>query len=77
PTFRLEQRRPSGRDVLKVKGLEKSYGSNRVLPGVDLEVRRGDRLAIIGPNGIGKSTLLKIIVGEVEADAGAIDWGHE
>ncbi|MGK7311619.1 MAG: ribosomal protection-like ABC-F family protein [Candidatus Longimicrobiales bacterium M2_2A_002] len=77
PTFRLEQRRPSGRDVLKVKGLEKSYGANRVLPGVDLEVRRGDRLAIIGPNGIGKSTLLKIIVEEVEADAGSIDWGHE
>ncbi|MFO7892808.1 MAG: ABC-F family ATP-binding cassette domain-containing protein [Longimicrobiales bacterium] len=77
PTFRLEQRRPSGRDVLEVKEIEKSYGENTVLPGVSLEARRGDRLAIIGPNGIGKSTLLKIIVGETEPDAGAIEWGHE
>ncbi len=77
PTFRFEQRRPSGRDVLKVKGIEKSYGENAVLPGVSMEVRRGDRLAIIGPNGIGKSTLLKIIVDEIGADAGTIDWGHE
>lgn len=77
PTFRFEQRRPSGRDVLKVKGIEKAYGENTVLPGVSLEVRRGDRLAIIGPNGIGKSTLLKILVDEIDADAGAIEWGHE
>jgi ATPase subunit of ABC transporter with duplicated ATPase domains len=77
PTFRLEQRRPSGREVVSLKGIEKSYGENRVLPGVSLEVVRGDRLAIIGPNGIGKSTLLKIIVGAETADAGAIAWGHE
>ena len=77
PTFRLAPRRQSGRDVLTVKGIEKSYGENRVLPGLSLEVRRGDRLAIIGPNGIGKSTLLKIIVGEVAADAGTVEWGYE
>ncbi len=77
PTFRFHQQRPSGRDVLRVKGIRKSYGQNLVLPGVSLEVRRGDRLAIIGPNGIGKSTLLKIIVGEVAPDAGLIEWGHE
>ncbi|MFW5947204.1 MAG: ATP-binding cassette domain-containing protein, partial [Gemmatimonadota bacterium] len=77
PTFRFETRRPGGRDVLRVRGLEKSYGENRVLPGVDLEVRRGDRVAIIGPNGIGKSTLLKAVVGEIDADAGTVEWGHE
>jgi ABC-type multidrug transport system ATPase subunit len=48
-----------------------------VLSGVDLYVRRGDRLAIIGPNGIGKSTLLKIAVGELAADSGEVQWGHE
>jgi hypothetical protein len=48
-----------------------------VLHGVDLEVRRGDRLVILGPNGIGKSTLLKIVVGELEADAGEVEWGYE
>ncbi len=44
---------------------------------VSLTVRRGERLAIIGPNGIGKSTLLKIAMGEVEADAGEVEWGYE
>ncbi|NIP82750.1 MAG: ATP-binding cassette domain-containing protein, partial [Gemmatimonadetes bacterium] len=77
PTFRFEQRRPSGREVLEIDRIEKSFGDNRVLHGVDLEVRRGDRLAIMGPNGIGKSTLLKILVGRLEPDAGTVDWGHE
>ena len=77
PTFNFEEWRPSGRDVLKVKGIEKAYGDNEVLHSVDLLVRRGDRLAIMGPNGIGKSTLLKIIMGEVEPDAGEVDWGYE
>ncbi len=76
PTFRFHPRRPPGREVLEATGVEKSYGENRVLHGVDLQVRRGDRLAIIGPNGIGKSTLLKILVGELEPDAGEVEWGY-
>ncbi|MGB0543491.1 MAG: ribosomal protection-like ABC-F family protein [Longimicrobiales bacterium] len=77
PTFRFEPRRPSGKEVLKVKGIHKAFGDNEVLHGVDLEVRRGDRLAIMGPNGIGKSTLLKIVMGEVGADTGQVTWGYE
>lgn len=77
PTFNFEEWRPSGRDVLKVKGIEKAYGDDEVLHSVDLLVHRGDRLAIMGPNGIGKSTLLKIIMGEVEPDAGEVTWGYE
>jgi ABC-type multidrug transport system ATPase subunit len=77
PAFRFEQRRPSGREVLKVRGIRKSFGSKEVLHGVNLEVRRGDRLAVIGPNGIGKSTLLKILVGDLTADAGEVEWGYE
>jgi ATPase subunit of ABC transporter with duplicated ATPase domains len=77
PKFRFAQRRPSGRDVLKIEGIRKAFGENEVLHGVDLEVRRGDRLVILGPNGIGKSTLLKIVVGELDADAGQVDWGYE
>jgi ATPase subunit of ABC transporter with duplicated ATPase domains len=77
PAFRFVLRRPSGRDVLKVRGIRKSFGSKEVLHGVDLDVRRGDRLAVIGPNGIGKSTLLKIIVGDLAADSGTTDWGYE
>ncbi len=77
PVFRFSQARPSGKEALRVEGLAKAYGENQVLDGVNLRVRRGDRLAIIGPNGIGKSTLLKIAVGEVQADAGNVQWGHE
>ncbi len=77
PNFRFKARRPSGRKVLEVKGLSKAYDDNIVLLDVGFEVERGDRLAIIGPNGIGKSTLLKILVGELAADDGAHEWGYE
>jgi ATPase subunit of ABC transporter with duplicated ATPase domains len=77
PRFRFRQRRPSGRQVLELAGIGKSYGEKRVLDAVSLTIRRGERVAIIGPNGIGKSTLLKIAMGKVEADAGAVAWGYE
>ena len=77
PTFRFEQVRDSGRDVLKIKGVKKAFGDNHVLHGVDLLVQRGERLAIMGPNGIGKSTLLKIVMGEFDADEGEAEWGYE
>ena len=77
PTFRFEQQRDSGRDVLRIKGVKKAFGDNEVLHGVDLLVQKGDRLAIMGPNGIGKSTLLKIAMGDLAADAGEVEWGYE
>jgi len=77
PRFRFQQRRPSGRQVLAVKGIAKRYGENRVLDDVSLTVMRGERVAIIGPNGIGKSTLLGIAMGEVAADRGTVEWGYE
>jgi len=77
PTFKFKQVRPSGRQALEVEGISKSYGDKQVLKDVSLKVERGDRIAIIGPNGIGKSTLLKIAMGQVEPDAGRIEWGYE
>ncbi len=77
PTFHFQQNRASGRDVLNVRGVKKAFGDNEVLHGVNLLVQRGDRLAIMGPNGIGKSTLLKIIMGALEADDGSVSWGYE
>jgi ATPase subunit of ABC transporter with duplicated ATPase domains len=76
PKFRFRQGGASGKDVLKIRGIRKAFGDNEVLHGVDLQVQRGDRLVIMGPNGIGKSTLLKIAIGELAADAGRIEWGH-
>jgi ATPase subunit of ABC transporter with duplicated ATPase domains len=77
PKFRFVQRRESGREVLRIRGIKKAFGDKEVLPGVDLQVKRGDRLVIMGPNGIGKSTLLKIVVGDLPADEGQVEWGYE
>jgi ABC-type multidrug transport system ATPase subunit len=60
-----------------VASVSKAYGSKQVLSNVSLTVRRGEKIAIIGPNGLGKSTLLKIIMSELDADVGAVKFGHE
>jgi ATPase subunit of ABC transporter with duplicated ATPase domains len=77
PLFSFSPLRPSGRDVLTIDAVSKAYGQKRVLDQVSLTVRRGERVAILGPNGLGKSTLLKIATGNLEADAGSVKWGHE
>jgi ATPase subunit of ABC transporter with duplicated ATPase domains len=77
PLFRFTPERQSGRDVLTVDRVSKSYGEKRVLTDVSITVRRGEKLAVIGPNGLGKSTLLKIVMGRLDANAGAVKWGHE
>jgi len=77
PLFRFELERPSGRDVLSIEELSKSFGEKQVLTGVSLTVRRGEKLGIIGPNGLGKSTLLKIIMDRLAKDCGTVRWGHE
>lgn len=73
--LRLEPQITSGNDVLSVKGLAKSFGENHLFSGVSFEVKRGDRVAIIGNNGTGKTTLLKILNDLEEADAGEIRLG--
>jgi ATPase subunit of ABC transporter with duplicated ATPase domains len=77
PRFELAPRRPSGRRVLEARGLAKAFGDNVVLDGVSLSLQRGDRMAVIGPNGVGKSTLVKLLLGRLSPDAGEVEWGHE
>ncbi|MEZ4389475.1 MAG: ATP-binding cassette domain-containing protein [Polyangiales bacterium] len=77
PYIKFEITRPSGRDVLRAEGISKSFGEKTVLKDLNLNLMRGDRLAVIGPSGIGKSTLLKALVGEHTLDAGEVIWGHE
>lgn len=59
---------------LKIRGLKKHFGENRVLDGVDLEVAAASVTTIIGKSGIGKSVLLKCIANLLQADAGSIEW---
>jgi ATPase subunit of ABC transporter with duplicated ATPase domains len=77
PLFRFVQERPSGKEVLELEGISKAYGEKVVLKDVSLTVRRGEKLAVIGANGLGKSTLLKIIMERLKADQGKIRLGHE
>lgn len=66
----------SGKEVLQIENLGFSYGDKNILSDVNLKVFRGERIGIIGPNGIGKSTLLKILAGELEPQEGFIHFGH-
>ncbi len=77
PRFRFDACRQSGVDVIRVEGVSQNFGEHKVLSNVSLSIRRGERIAIIGPNGIGKSTLLKIIVGRLKSDEGCVTFGHE
>ena len=71
----LEPNITSGKDVLSVEGLTKAFPGNELFSGIDLEIKRGERVALIGDNGTGKTTMLKIITGKLAADAGAIRLG--
>ena len=77
PGFAFAQHRPSGRTPLSVAGLAKSYNGQAVLDDVSFELERGDRLAVVGPNGVGKSTLLRVVSGIIEADGGTSEFGYE
>lgn len=73
--FKFQPAPRSGKVVLKAEGVKKSYGDLQVLRGVDLEVERGDRVAFVGQNGQGKSTLVKALLKEIPAD-GLMELGH-
>ena len=73
--FKFEARRRTGEDVLMVREVSKSFGEKHLFSGLTLHVRAGDRVALIGPNGVGKSTLIKLIVGEETPDTGDIRYG--
>ncbi|PIE14376.1 MAG: elongation factor 3 [Rhodobacterales bacterium] len=65
----------SGRKVIEALGISKAYGDKVILRPFDLTVMRGDRIAFVGPNGVGKTTLLKMLMGEVPPDTGRVKHG--
>lgn len=75
--FHLEPRIMSGNDVLNVTGLSKTYGNLKLFSDINFEIKRGEKVSIIGNNGTGKTTILKIINGQVEPDGGEIKFGSK
>lgn len=76
PSFQFEMGKKLPINVLKVDSLTKAFGDKLVLKDVSFEVERGEKVAIIGPNGIGKSTLLSILTGALSQDAGNFQFSH-
>ncbi len=74
PYFNFHQKKPSGKTVVKVEQLHKKFDERILLKNVSFSIQRSDKCAIIGPNGIGKSTLLKILLNELKADQGDFEW---
>ncbi len=78
PKFRFSQKRPTGKIPLRVTSLYKSFGDKPVLKDVNFTLERGEKLAVIGANGVGKSTLLQALLGRFDdIPEGAVRWGHE
>ena len=76
PFIRFEQDKKLFRLALEIDGLNKSYDDNVIIKDLDLMLEVGERIAVIGPNGVGKTTLLKTLVGDTEINSGTIKWSE-
>src|SRR6516225_9171032 len=85
PYIRLDQNRPSGKHAIEAKALIKFYGEIKVLDGFAANVLRGEKICLMGRNGVGKTTLLKCLLAnypglaetDFTLDSGTVFWGHE
>src|SRR3954464_249688 len=90
PFIRFQMNRPSGRHALEFEGVSKSYGEQQVIKNFSANVSRGEKIALIGRNGVGKTTLLKALLAnapnfdkadakfhDLGLDSGTVKWGHE
>jgi ATPase subunit of ABC transporter with duplicated ATPase domains len=77
PQFAFKQERPSGQIPFKAKGVYKMYEPDVLIGPLNLEVIRGEKLGFVGPNGGGKTTLMKTLSQEIAPDEGEVKWGHK
>src|SRR5438309_9619612 len=76
PFIKFEQKRPSGKQTLTIDGLTKGF-DRTLFENFSALVTKGEKVAVVGRNGVGKTTLLRTLIGELEPGAGKISWGHE
>ncbi|WP_036730251.1 ABC-F family ATP-binding cassette domain-containing protein [Peptoniphilus mikwangii] len=74
-SFRFSPKYESGREVLKVEELSKSYNSTKIFENINFNVYKQDKIGLIGPNGVGKSTLFKILTGKIDSYNGKFNFG--
>jgi len=75
PSIVFKSKRQMGDEALNLENVNVSYDDNHVLKDINLHVAPGEKIAIIGPNGVGKTTLVKTIMEEIKPDSGTINWG--
>ena len=75
PSIVFKPNRTIGNEALECEGISKSYGDKKVLENVSLKILPNDKIALIGPNGVGKSTLLQILVEVLNPNSGSVKWG--
>ena len=74
-SFALDEAAKSGKLVVELEQVSHSFGDKPIIRDLDLKIQRGDRIGLIGPNGVGKSTLLKLLLGELQPDQGQVRIG--
>ncbi|MGM0396889.1 MAG: ABC-F family ATP-binding cassette domain-containing protein [Bacillota bacterium] len=75
-SFKFDPENRSGRDVLHAEGLTKSFGDLKLFEDISLDIYRGEKVGLIGANGIGKTTLFKILLGQIDSDLGFVKLGQ-
>jgi ATPase subunit of ABC transporter with duplicated ATPase domains len=76
PFIKFEQKSPSGKQTIEIENISKSYDGKVVVPPFKALVQKGEKIAVIGKNGVGKSTLIKMLQGAETPDSGHVTWGH-
>jgi ATPase subunit of ABC transporter with duplicated ATPase domains len=77
PFIRFDINRASGKQVLNVDGVCKQFEHQKIADDLSFHVFKGDKVGIVGPNGIGKTTLLRMFMNEIRPDDGKVEWGYE
>ncbi|WP_232697216.1 ABC-F family ATP-binding cassette domain-containing protein [Brevibacillus daliensis] len=75
PFINFKPEREAGKNILEITGLTKSIDGEKVIDNLHMIVNKGDKIALVGPNGLPKTTLFQVLMGELEADSGSYAWG--
>jgi ATPase subunit of ABC transporter with duplicated ATPase domains len=76
PFIKFDQKAPSGKQTLTIEKISKAWDGQTIIPPFSALITKGEKICVVGKNGVGKSTLLRMIAGNIQPDGGTIEWGH-